>query len=608
MNLNSFTASYFSFCKWKPNLQQMKKTLIIFLFILLVSANRSAGTNEIQNPKVKWKFRTQGPIRASGVIRGQTLCFGSSDGFIYAVSKQDGGMLWKYQTKGAITATPAVDHSSVFVSSRDNFIYSIDVRTGALKWKYAMQPILADHAVGWDYFSADPVISGKLVLVGSGDGHLYALNAQSGDLKWKFKTNGRIRATPLINDNKIYQPSNDGFVYVLNVDTGKLVWKFETKGATYNSREFGFDRNSINAQPLVEDGMLIIASRDGNTYSVDLKTRKVRWSFNYGTTWAMTTNVSENTVFVGWSTNNLFCAIDLTSGKEKWKFKSGAHNYTKPMVLDSAVYFGSADGNIYKLNKFTGEKSWAYNVGSEIFSSTIHDSGTLFFGSDDGYFYALEEGEKAFKAVYQPKTIEGIAQYLVVDQKIAPYLCQKGFEQLDSAGLYSFVKDRIEDQTPSVIVFGLPIIPENIVGRSPKDGMIRKYLESGGKIVWLGDIPNNYSPDGAGNFKRDPSIGIELLEVNFETPLESGNYFSKTTQEGLNRGLPSWIKTTNVTVAPEGVIPFSYDEYGRVSLWMKKFNSRPGSGFISCRTWSWNVPVKDSDIELIHQMAVYGLE
>ncbi len=584
----------------------MKCLPFVLLFILSTSFSQSYG---IDNPKVRWKFKTQGPIRSGGALHNDKIFFGSADGSLYAVNKLDGSLTWKFQTQGALTGSPTIDGSSVYVASRDNYLYAINITSGSLNWKYKTEPILPDETAGWEYFSAAPLVSQDMVFIGSGDGYLYALDKGKGKLEWKFRTQGRIRATPLIKDGVIYQPSNDGYVYALDVQSGSLLWKFETRGATYDPQQFGFDRNSINTQAIIKDNLLVFGSRDGNVYAVNLDSHLEKWSFTYGTTWAMATTVSDNSVYVGWSTNNLICAIDLSTGKEIWKYQAGAHNYAKPLILDSGLYVGSADGNMYRFDKYTGEKIWEYAIGSEIFSPAFEDSGILYFGSDDGCFYALEEGENAYKAVYQPLTIRGNARFLVVDPKLTPYLCERGFERLDSAGLFTFLNDRINDGNPSVVVFSLPLIPSNMVGDVPGEGMIRKYLESGGKIVWMGDIPNFYEPDQSGNFKRDASVGSQLLEVDFNSPRESGNYYSKVTQEGLDWGLPPWITTTNSTVSPDDeIIPFAYDEYGRISLWKKSFHTRPGSGFVSIRTWGWNVPIKDKDLEFIYSMAIYGLQ
>src|SRR5690606_2900291 len=110
----------------------------------------------------------------------------------------------------------------------------------------------------------------------------------------------------------------------------KLLWKFETAGAQLNSAEFGFDRKSIYTQPILRGKMLYVGSRDGNVYAIDVETHKKIWNFSYDTTWAMSSSVDERAVYVGWSTNKLVSALDISSGEELWQFKAGAYVYTKP--------------------------------------------------------------------------------------------------------------------------------------------------------------------------------------------------------------------------------------------------------------------------------------
>lgn len=56
------------------------------------------------------------------------------------------------------------------------------------------------------------------------------------------------------------------------------------------------------------------------------------------------------------------------------------------------------------------------------------------------------------------------------------------------------------------------------------------------------------------------------------------------------------------------IIPLAYDEFKNVSIWMKKFHPRIGSGYISSRTWGGNTQIKKTDLNLIYQLAIYGLE
>lgn len=589
----------------------MKKS-IVFVFMLLTCFTCSSFAQPaIDNPVVKWRFKTEGPIRADAVVDGEKVFVSSTDGKLYALSKKDGSRLWKFNARGALVGEPAVHGNTVVVVSRNNKVYALNRTNGRLKWKFRMRPELPVFFSEWRYFSASPVISNGKVYVGSGDGHLYALDQRNGYLHWKFRTEGPIRATPLIAGNTIYQPSDDGFVYALNAETGQYSWKFETAGAQHHSPDHGFDRKAIYTQPILVNDTLIIGSRDGNVYAIDTNTHTAKWNFSYGTTWAMSTAVQGDTVYVGWSTNNHFSAVDLNTGEEKWKFVAGAHNYATPLVGDYSVYFGSADGNLYQLDKTTGEKIWQYNIGKEIFSSPVFDdqSDTLFLGSDDGFLYAIEQGETAYKAVYQPTELHNISQYLIVDARITPYLTESGYEHLDSeAQLQQFIETRLVDGAPSVIVFAFPVVPENVMGDKPWKGMLRDYLESGGKVVWFGDPVNYFAPIGDWELARDATQAEQLLGVKFVDSSESGNYYSKATQLGRNWGLPSWLKTTGAPVAGKGVVPLGYDEFGYVVAWLKSFHPRSGSGFISLRTWAWSVPIQDEDLELIHEVAEYGLE
>ncbi len=585
----------------------MKK--IVFYLLLLLQITIEAPARE-QVPRVKWRFHTDGAIRAGAVLDGNELIFGNSAGTVHSIDKSHGRLNWQFKTSGAITASPAVSESMVIVVSRDDYVYALDRDSGKLNWKFKTGQMVAAVNTGWKYFMAAPVIRGDYVYIGSGDSYLYALKLKNGKPAWKFKTQGRIRATPLIHNNTIYQPSNDGHVYALNALTGESKWKFTTKGASIDPSQFPFDRRSVYDQPDIRNGLLVFGSRDGHVYGVNLETHEAEWTFSYGPTWAMSSTLDESTAYVGWSTNNLSCAINLASGEKKWEFKSGAHVYTSPLLHRDAVVIGSADGYVYKLDKETGKMIWRYEIGAEVYSSPVTDGSSFYFGSDDGNLYALEEAAKAHQVVYQPDSVTGNAQYLVFeDGRLAPYLVARGFSKLNQAELVQFVKDRIEDRAPGVIVFAHPLIPRELLTPKPAEGLLRKYLEAGGKVVWPGDVPNFYEPDAQDNFKRDPATGTELLEVDFIAPTEGGNYVSKATQEGRNWGLLSWFKSTAATVAAsDDIIPLAYDEFGNISAWYKSFHPRMATGFVSCRTWAWSVPIRDHQMEIIYKLAVYGLE
>lgn len=587
----------------------------LFARLILAAASTAAVLSpaitsaEITHPKVKWTFQTDGPIRAAAVVRADTVYVGSADGHVYAIAKADASLRWTFDTGGAIAGAPAVSSSTIVVAGRSDHVHALDAATGALRWRFTMQALVPAD-IEWDYFTAPPVIADGVVFVGSGDGHLYALDLATGALRWQFKTGDRIRAAPLVEAGTVYQPSGDDVVYALSATDGRLRWRFETEG-TKLDRSQGFIRSDIFTRPSLRDGLLIFGSRDGNVYAVEAATGQKRWNFAYGTTWAMSTVADADAVYVGWSTNNMISALDLRTGTMKWEFKASAHTYTTGLLVGDDTYWGSADGRIYGLDRTSGVRKWTYDVGSDVYSTLVHDDGTLYFGADDGRLYALQQGDAPHKTVYQPTAIPNRTRSLLADDAILPHLMARGFTRLDSTrALRDFLADRVRDGHPSVVVFALAHVPQSVLGEDPGRGLLRQYLDAGGRVLWFGGTPNVHAFDDMDtHLGRDPGRGSRLLGIDFVSPDDGGNYAAVPTQAGRNLGLPRRLKNSYAVIGnPAQVVVLSRDEYGRVGGWMKSFHPRAGSGFVSLRTWGFNVPARAVDLDLIARVAGHGLD
>jgi eukaryotic-like serine/threonine-protein kinase len=566
------------------------------------------GAHPLQ-PRIKWSFQAEGPIRGSASIEGGSIYFGSADGFVYALNKNDASLQWKFQTGGAIAGAPAVTPSMVIVAGRGQSVYALSRKNGAVVWSFETLPTLTTPTE-WNYFTASPVVTGDQVLVPSGDGHLYSLDLPSGKKRWAFKTGDSLRATPLVVGDTIYQPSGDDHVYALS-SRGTLLWKFATAGVNYDLSK-GFIRSDIFTRPALKDGLLIFGSRDANVYAVDVSRREKAWTFAYDSTWAMSTAIDEDSVFVGWSTNNKINALDLKTGKQKWEFDAGSHTYTTALVVNDALYFGSANGAVHALNKRDGSLKWRYSVGADIYSSLVHDENSLYFGTDDGRFIALtQEKRRVSKAVYLPAAVPDNIRGFIVDPAITPYFVERGYRQLDSAAaLVDWLSQRAHHSEPSVVVFAFAQIPKDAIGEDPTTGPLRSYLERGGKVVWPWGLPNKITFDEQGKFLAyDPSVASRLLNVKFKDFEDSGNYYSRPTQEGRNWGMPVWLKTSFSSVElGNDLIPLAHDEYGRISAFVKRFHSRLGSGWVSYGPNGFGVPITATELQTLDRVASYTID
>jgi hypothetical protein len=105
-------------------------------------------------------------------------------------------------------------------------------------------------------------------------------------------------------------------------------------------------------------------------------------------------------------------------------------------------------------------------------------------------------------------------------------------------------------------------VPDNIYGEDPGKGLVRQYLEAGGKVLWFGGLPKKYLVNEKGQFyKEDASIGPKLLDLTPDYPIESGAYYNTSTQEGLNWGLPELHNAAYGIFTPSAnVTPLSINE------------------------------------------------
>ncbi|MCF3650091.1 PQQ-binding-like beta-propeller repeat protein [Synoicihabitans lomoniglobus] len=577
-----------------------------FLFLLLCTGTVAAASH------TTWSVQTLGPIRGSAVIEGDSIYFGSADGNLYAADPANGELRWKFETGGPIAGAPAVAGNTVVVAGRGETVHALQAHDGTPLWSFTMQPTLPTPT-GWNYFTATPVIDGEQVLVGSGDGHLYALDLTTGALRWKFKTGDSLRATPLVVDGVVYQPSGDDHIYALAATDGTLQWKFATEGVDLDLSQ-GFIRSDIFTRPIVQDGLLIVGCRDGKVYAIDIATHAKVWDFSYGSTWAMSTTVADATVYVGWSTNNKVNALDLATGKLKWEAEAPAHTYTTGVILDDQIYWGCADGKLYGYNRTEGTLEWSYDTGADIYASAVYAHDRFFVGGDDGRLRAITaRGPDTSKAVYLPAVVPDSIKGFVVDPTLVPYLTARGYTRLDSAAaLTDWIATHTADTAPSVVVFGFAQIPTDLMGADPATGPLRAYLAAGGKVVWPWGMANKFTFDEQGAFDAyNPTTAGELLDVSFLGFEDSGNYYARPTQTGRNWGLPAWLKTTFASLQPgsyDDVTPLAFDEYGRVSAFLKSFHPRPASGWVSFSPTGFGVPLREAELATLARVAAYGLE
>jgi len=87
--------------------------------------------------------------------------------------------------------------------------------------------------------------------------------------------------------------------------------------------------------------------------------------------------------------------------KVKWQFHTGGQVTSSPAVVGGTVFVGSADGNLYAIDRESGAQKWKFETKGRVVSSPAVAGGVVYFNSYDGYFYAVEAASGQLKWKFQ---------------------------------------------------------------------------------------------------------------------------------------------------------------------------------------------------------------
>ncbi len=105
--------------------------------------------------------------------------------------------------------------------------------------------------------------------------------------------------------------------------------------------------------------------------------------------------MAKGVVYVGAMDDYLF-ALDLATGKEKWKYQVDKNVGFKasPSVKGDTVYIGDTDGIFHAIDAANGKKRWTFATGAEISSGANFTQDLILFGSGDESLYCLTKDGK----------------------------------------------------------------------------------------------------------------------------------------------------------------------------------------------------------------------
>jgi outer membrane protein assembly factor BamB len=514
-----------------------------------------------QTGKIIRRFRSPDKISGQPVLFNNYVFYITYDGTLHAVSLDEKDKKWQKNYKQILDGFLSVNEDgTLYLGTNEGYLLAVNSRNGNLKWSFYTKHI---EPRSQQLFS-EVLISGDRLYLGSANKTVYCLNTNTGDLNWEYQVDDWVRSKPIFVDEYLYVATLSGKMYAIkdNSKSAQLIW--QTKVA-----EHGFTAN-INGS---RNGILGV-SQNQMLYSVSAKTGKVQWRHGLLDGMFIDENfyaseelggqqsspvVVDGVMYIG-GTDGFVNAIDVESGKEKWRFETDGVMASSPTVAFDKVFFGeayNANGTYYALDKETGEPVWKSEAYGKVWVNATFDDKHIYFGNMEGYFFAVNPNNG--KMIWQ----------------------------------YNTAKDtHLKNMTPNMKlqhghgfppgVYCNPVYKNGVVYTGSWAGYYFAFDQNTGKLKWrtktqsqdFGGLPDSSAPVLYKNHLYVQKGGWQIAAINIETGLIDWEwsaplgYLQNGTVTAFNNKIfGSIIRSVSSIPYDASIIAFSDVENGGKELW-----------------------------------------
>lgn len=283
-----------------------------------------------------WTYSSVDQVLSAPVFMEDVIIYGTLNGKLKAISKNDGILKWGIDFKAPIFSLTANNDGTIFVGTglhTDNQAILANVRAddGEIIWKISLfghleEPPLIDNAH-------------HRLWAGLGPGGLWAIDTRDGSTIHSSSL-GHIDTTPLLYDGKIFAPFQNGedvtesTFYALNAETGKVVWKLPQHGQPWATPILNESKDKILTNTAIGQIGLTRTTDRGWAQAIDLS-GKLIWEVELPGM-ALTPNiyVPDDHIMIYTCKNGYIIALNAETGQEIWKNKVADEINSEAIVLE----------------------------------------------------------------------------------------------------------------------------------------------------------------------------------------------------------------------------------------------------------------------------------
>lgn len=285
-------------------------------------------------------------LKITPVIYKDVVYTSDKSGAVTATRAKTGDALWHTTTNAPISGSPAVSQTIVAVSTDDARVLGLDPKTGAVRWTATVS----------NEILAAPAANRYQVVVKTIDGQLYAFDAATGRKHWQYSPGQsklvlRASSAPKIIGEKVIAGFANGKLVALHSQDGTPIWESQVAEAPGDNPVD--DLVDIDSDPLIDRGVVFVASVHGEVVAHSLETGAVLWRQKVA---SYKNFVADNTRLYLIDRKNTIIALNRQTGRVLWRqTQLQQHDLTSPGLMQAGVIVGdNAKGMLYWLAQTDG--------------------------------------------------------------------------------------------------------------------------------------------------------------------------------------------------------------------------------------------------------------
>ncbi len=300
-----------------------------------------------------------------------------------------GAEQWNFSPENAaVTTAPLVWEDIIVVGATNATVYALDAKTGDPVWERIC-------AAG---ISPDPLLLNDVLLVGAGH-MVYALTPASGEASWICSLTSAARVGPVSDGSMAYFLCQDGSIQCVDATQGRYRW---TSSILTGPRTF---------RPIIAGERVVVAS--GNRIHGVARSGIVAWTADMPAGIGATPVLVDDMLYVPCVDGRLYTLYAGSGAPRHHVVYQVDHSLTScPVITDTVVAIGSADGLVIVWNADSGQVRWVYrcrnpdqlpNEGTQhgIYAPLVIADGSLYCLTGGGNLYrfsasAIDRGGPVF--------------------------------------------------------------------------------------------------------------------------------------------------------------------------------------------------------------------